>query len=193
MAAERKRVSGGAGELSILFEISQILDSSLDLRTVVEPVLEAMTVSLGLKFATLTLLNRQTGDISIESAYGLSASQKQRGRYRLGEGVTGKVIQTGKPAIVPKISEEPHFLDKTRARKGLADGEFSFICVPIKLGREVVGALSADRPATAPEALQEDARILSVVASLIAQAVKLRQSAQEERERLVEENLRLQE
>ena len=193
MAMERKRVSGGADELSILFEVSQILDSSLDLRTVVEPVLEAITGSLGLKFATLTLLNRQTGDISIESAYGLSASQKQRGRYRLGEGITGKVIQTGKPAIVPKISEEPHFLDKTRARKGRAGGEFSFICVPIKLGREVVGALSADRPASAPEALQEDARILSVVASLIAQAVRLRQSAQEERERLVEENLRLQE
>jgi Nif-specific regulatory protein len=193
MAMERKRVSGGADELSILFEVSQILDSSLDLRTVVEPVLEAITGSLGLKFATLTLLNRQTGDISIESAYGLSASQKQRGRYRLGEGITGKVIQTGKPAIVPKISEEPHFLDKTRARKGLAGGEFSFICVPIKLGREVIGALSADRPASAPEALQEDARILSVVASLIAQAVRLRQSAQEERERLVEENLRLQE
>jgi len=193
MALERKMVSGGADELSILFEVSQILDSSLDLRTVVEPVLEAITGSLGLKFATLTLLNRQTGDISIESAYGLSASQKQRGRYRLGEGITGKVIQTGKPAIVPKISEEPHFLDKTRARKGRAGGEFSFICVPIKLGREVVGALSADRPASAPEALQEDARILSVVASLIAQAVRLRQSAQEERKRLVEENLRLQE
>jgi len=193
MALERKKVSGGADELSILFEVSQILDSSLDLRTVVEPVLEAITGSLGLKFATLTLLNRQTGDISIESAYGLSASQKQRGRYRLGEGITGKVIQTGKPAIVPKISEEPHFLDKTRARKGRAGGEFSFICVPIKLGREVVGALSADRPASAPEALQEDARILSVVASLIAQAVRLRQSAQEERKRLVEENLRLQE
>ena len=41
-------------------------------------------------------------------------------------------------------------------------------------------------------ALQEDARILSIIASLIAQAVRLRQSAQEERERLMEENLRLQ-
>ncbi len=64
--------------------------------------------------------------------------------------------------------------------------------MPIKLGREVIGALSADRPASSAAALQDDARILSVVASLIAQAVRLRQSAQEERERLVEENLRLQ-
>ena len=194
MHGERRRVPGSDRELSILFQVSQILDSSLDLRTVVEPVLEAITASLGLKFATLTLLNRQTGEISIESAYGLSASQKSRGRYKLGEGITGKVIQTGRPAIVAKISEEPRFLDKTRARQAAAAGEeLSFICVPIKLGREVVGALSADRPAAAAETLQEDARILTVVASLIAQAVRLRQSAQEERERLVEENLRLQE
>ena len=69
MAAEQRRqVHGTDRELSILFEVSQILDSSLDMRSVVEPVLEAITASLGLKFATLTLLNRQTGEISIESA-----------------------------------------------------------------------------------------------------------------------------
>jgi Nif-specific regulatory protein len=190
MPGERKAAAGGDRELPILFEVSQILDSSLDLRTVVEPVLEAITASLGLKFATLTLLNRKSGEISIESAYGLSASQKSRGRYKLGEGITGKVIQTGKPAVVPRISQEPLFLDRTRARQ--AAEELSFICVPIKLGKEVVGALSADRPAAGAETLQEDARILSVVASLIAQAVRLRQSAQEEREKLVEENQRLQ-
>ncbi len=180
-------------ELPILLQVSQILDSSLDLRTVVEPVLEAITASLGLTFATLTLLNRSTGEISIESAWGLSASQKSRGRYRLGEGVTGRVIETGRPAIVPRVSEEPRFLDRTRVREAAAGRDMSFVCVPIKLGREVAGALSAHRPATDPATLQEDARILSVVASLIAQAVRLRQSAQEEREKLVEENQRLQE
>jgi Nif-specific regulatory protein len=193
LARDLRRVSGEARELSLLFEISQILDSSLDLRTVVEPVLEVVTRSLDMMFATLTLLNRQTGEISIEAAYGLSPSQKRRGRYKLGEGITGTVIQTGKPAIVPKISEEPLFLDRTRARKTMQGGDLSFICVPITLGREVVGALSADRLASEEVSLQENARILSIVASLIAQAVRLRRSAQEERERLMEENLRLQE
>jgi Nif-specific regulatory protein len=192
MAVERKRHAEKPEELSILFEITQILDSSLDLRTVVEPVLEVITRSLEMKFATLTLVNRQTGEITIEAAYGLSASQKRKGRYKLGEGITGKVIQTGKTAIVPRIAEEPEFLDRTGARKMPEAGELSFICVPIKMGREVIGALSADRPAAAPAELQEDARVLAIVAPLIAQAVRLRQSAQEERERLMEENLRLQ-
>ncbi len=191
--AELGHVGGGVSELSMLFEISQILESSLDLRTVVEPVLEVITRCLGMLFTTLTLLNRQTGEISIEAAYGLSPSQKRRGRYKLGEGITGKVIQTGKPAMVPKIAEEPEFLDKTRARRSLKGGDISFICVPIKLGREVIGALSADRIASESVSLQETARILSIVASLISQAVRLRRTAQEEREKLMEENLRLQE
>ncbi len=93
---------------------------------------------------------------------------------------------------MPRISQEPAFLDRTGARTAPDAGELSFVCVPIKLGREVIGALSADRPATSTAMLQTDARILSIIASLIAQAVRLRQSAQEERERLVEENLRLQ-
>jgi Nif-specific regulatory protein len=192
-AGTRVRVEGEARELSLLFEISQILESSLDLRNVVEPVLEVITRSLGLMFATLTLLNRQTGEISIEAAYGLSPSQQRRGKYKLGEGITGTVIQTGKPAIVPKISEEPLFLDRTQARKTLRGEDISFICVPITIGREVIGALSADRIASEDVSLQENARILSIVASLIAQAVRLRRTAQEERERLVEENQRLQE
>ncbi len=192
MTAEKKKREGRPEELSILWEISQILDSSLDLRTVVEPVMEVITRSMGMKFTTLTLLNRHSGEISIEAAYGLSATQQRRGRYKLGEGITGKVIQTGKTAIVPRISDEPEFLDKTGARKAQEGGESSFLCVPIKLGREVVGAMSADRPASEAATLQEDARFLSIIASLIAQAVRLRQSAQEERERLLEENLRLQ-
>ena len=122
MAIEKKRLDGRPEELSILWEISQILDSSLDLRTVVEPVMEVITRSMGMKFTTLTLLNRQSGEISIEAAYGLSATQKRRGRYKLGEGITGKVIQTGKTAIVPRISAEPEFLDKTGARKSQEDG-----------------------------------------------------------------------
>jgi Nif-specific regulatory protein len=106
MAGEPKRlveVEGWPGEFSLLFEISQVLDSSLDLRTVVEPVLEAITRPLGMKFATLTLLNRQTGEIAIEAAYGLSATQRLQGKYKAGEGITGKVIETGKASILPKI------------------------------------------------------------------------------------------
>ncbi len=180
-------------ELSLLYEISRTLDNSLDLRDVVGPVLEAMAQRMGMVNGTLTLLNRQTGEIMIEAAYGLSSSQQRRGRYKPGEGVTGKVVQTGEPAIVPRIAEDPLFLNRTGARRRLRRSDISFICVPIKLGTEVIGALSADRLFTDDVSFKEDVRLLSIIASMISQAVRLRQSAQEERERLMAENVRLQE
>jgi Nif-specific regulatory protein len=132
-------------ELSLLFEVSQILDRSLDLREAVHPVLKALADQTGMVRGSITLLNRETGEISIEAAHGYSPTQKERGRYRLGEGVTGKVVQTGQAVVVPRVSEEPLFLDRTGARKGLKKGDISFICVPVKIGKEVIGALSIDR------------------------------------------------
>jgi len=180
-------------ELSLLFEISQTLEGTLDLREVVGPILKATVSHTGMLRGILTLLNRETGEISIEAAQGLSRSQKERGRYRLGEGVTGKVIESGKPVIVPHISDEPQFLDRTRSRKGVQKKDISFICVPIKLGSEVIGALSIDRFFSDEVSLREDVRLLSIVTAMIAQAVRLRQEAAEEKMRLLEENLRLRE
>jgi len=175
-------------ELTLLYEISRILDQSLDIRAVVGPVLKALSKHMLMRHGTITLLNRQTGDILIEAAQGLSKEQIRRGRYKLGEGVTGQVIQSGKPAVVSKISDSPQFLDRTRGRRRK---DASFICVPIKLGKETIGALSADRLFEDGVALDEDLRLLTIVASMIAGAMRLRRLAQEERERLEGENERL--
>ncbi len=180
-------------ELSLLFDISQILDSSLDLHDVLGPVLKAIARSKGILRGSLTLLNRDTGEISTEAAYGLSSSQQRKGRYRVGEGIVGRVYQTGKPAIVPKISQEPAFLNRTGARDPRDKREISYISVPIKLEKEIIGALSVDKPWSEEAALEEDVRLFSIVASMIAQAVRLRQKAQEQQQRLIEENIRLRE
>jgi len=180
-------------ELKLLFDISRSLGQSMDLRNVVPPILDAMSKHMGMMRGTITLLNRVTGELFIEAAHGLSESEQERGRYTLGEGVTGRVVATGQPAVVPRISEEPQFLDRTGARKSLSRQDISFICVPIKIGKEAVGALSVDRLFTGDVSFEEDVRLLTIIASMIAQAVRLRQSAQEERERLMDENARLHE
>jgi Nif-specific regulatory protein len=177
--------------LQVLYDISETLSRSLDLREVAQPVLEALADEMGMSRGTLTLLNRQTNEILIEAAHGLSVEQLSRGRYRLGEGITGKVIETGKPAIIPRISKEPKFLDRTRSRQKINREDISFICVPITIGKEVVGALSADRLYPGDVELQDDVKLLTTIAAMIAQAVRLRQSVMEEHGRLEAENVRL--
>ncbi|MGD0999467.1 MAG: sigma 54-interacting transcriptional regulator [Candidatus Brocadiia bacterium] len=191
--ASRPPIRREVKELSLLFEISQTLDGTIDIRAAVHPVLDAMARHMGMLRGTLTLLNRGTGELYIEAAHGLTASQRKRGIYRRGEGVTGKVVETGRAAIVPRISQEPLFLNRTGARSRLQKQDISFICVPIKLGNETIGALSADRLFSEAVTCDEDVRLLSIIASMIAQAVRLRQAALEEQQRLLEENQRLQE
>jgi len=190
--AMEPKVKEEINELSLLFEISKILDSSMDLRDSLGPVLKKLSERKGIVRGMITLLNRKTGEISIESAVGLSEVQKQKGRYRLGEGMIGKVVQSGNPVVLPRIADEPGFLDKTKARKNDDLKELSFFCVPIKLGKEVIGTLSADRPLMDESQLKDAVRLLSIIGSMISQAVRLRQQAQEERMKLLEENIRLQ-
>ena len=160
---------------------------------VVQQVLIAISNHMGMSRGTLALLNRDTREVMIETAHGLSNSQKERGRYKLGEGITGKVIETGRPMIVPDIDAEPEFLNRTGARRRRDRKTIGFLCVPIKQGQEVYGALSVDRFSEGGVSLDEDLRLLQIISSMIAQAVRLRQSLREERERLLAENQRLQE
>ena len=182
----------GVAELSLLFQISRILDRSPDLKDAVAPVLREISGHMGMLRGTLALVNRETGDIRIEVADGLSLSQMNLGRYKLGEGITGRVAQTGRAEVVPKISAEPQFLNRTGARRTLRGKDISFICVPVKLGNRTIGTLSADRLFADNLDFDEDIRLLTIIASMIAQAVRLRRQMQEEQERLLQENVRLQ-
>lgn len=178
-------------ELSLLYDISENLKKSLEIEEILEPILKIIAEHMGMIRGTLTLLNRFNKEIIIEYAYGLSEFQQKKGKYRLGEGITGKVIDSGEPAIIPKISEEPYFLNRTGARKDTSKNEISFMCVPIKTDNTTIGALSVDRLFEGNVSLDEDVRLLTIISSMIAQAVQFRQNIMEERQKLSEENEKL--
>ncbi len=179
-------------ELSLLFEISTLLDQSVYLEDVIQPVLNTFVETLDMHRGAITLLNRNTREILIEVSYGLSHDEIDRGRYKLGEGITGTVVATGEPRLIPNIASEPQFLDKTGARSNNPMENISFICTPIKIGKECIGAMSIDEVFKDDETMKHHLHLMSVVTSLISQAVKLRQNIHEEHERLKEENTRLQ-
>ena len=175
-------------ELELLYRVGQILDENMDMRNVLRPVMNTLGEYMGFKHATVTLYNRQTGEISIELATGLSPLQTKKGRYKVGEGITGKVVETGKPIVVPDVTKDPNFLDRTG--RGKVSGK-SFICVPISSEKEGVGALSVDEFNSSADQLDDDLRLLEIIAMMVASAVKLRRQAEEETEILQAENERL--
>ncbi|MCI0527075.1 MAG: nif-specific transcriptional activator NifA, partial [Nitrospira sp.] len=124
---------------------------------------------------------------------GLSKEQQARGRFKIGEGITGRVFKTGEPMIIPDIGKEPLFLNRTKSRGDIGRQNIAFLCIPVKVHGETIGVLSVDRIfAESGISFEEDLRVLTIVASLIGQAVKLTQIVEDEKKSLIQENIHLQ-
>jgi Nif-specific regulatory protein len=181
-----------ADELRLLFEISELLGGTLDLSDIGEPVLALLATHTPMQRGVVRLLDAGAGELVVEAAWGLSKKQRARAQGRVGEGVIGRVVEKGRPAVVLKEDEAPHFLPRTKKRALPAREEIGFFCVPVVAGGEVVGALTADRVCADPTPPEQDVRLLSIIASMVARAAQLRQTELAERRALEEENARLQ-
>src|SRR3990170_793126 len=173
-------------EITALYEISKLLGSSLNLKSNLRGVMKVLSEYLDMKRGTVAL--RSNNEVSIIAAHGMSEEEIKRGRYRLGEGIIGKVAKLGSPIVIPNIGDEPLFLNKTGARKAIKKENIAFLCVPIKFKNEVLGVLSVDRLFGAKGvSFEEDLRLLKIIASLVAQSIKLHLEVEKEREAFLEE------
>jgi len=179
--------------LACLYEITKHLASALALQDCLEKVVDTLAREKGMASGTVTIVNPNTGELEIEVAHGITAEARRRGKYKVGEGITGKVVVTGEPILVPQIGEEPLFLNRTRTRGDEKKRKNSFLCVPIKIGNQCIGALSIDREYKGNFGIQSenDLRFLTVVSGLIAQTVQRVRTVNEEQEKLHRENVRL--
>jgi len=179
-------------EVTLLYGITKALNEHLDLKKSLYKVMDLLSSSMNMVRGTITILNPLRNEINIEVAHGMPRNAMQRVKYKLGEGITGRVIETGKAVAIPKISEEPLFLDRTGSRKKKKGQDHSFICVPVKKGKQVIGALSVDRPFDKSYSLKSGQKLLSVVATMLASHVIKLETIRLEKEHLKEENRRLQ-
>jgi Nif-specific regulatory protein len=177
-------------ELTTLLDINQILAGAPNLRSALRRVLEILARQHGMMRSSVTVLNGD-GQLHTEAWYGLAADG-QKARYKLGEGVTGRVVESCKPVVVPQVSREPSFLNRA-ARTDLDKQEISYVCVPVVLNRKAAGALAVDLPFKADRDYDYTLRLLRVVASMIGQALKVERMADAERQKLIEENTHLRE
>ncbi len=181
----------GIDAITALYDVSMAATSSLDLGRVVEQTLSTLAEGMGMERGMLVLRDPATGEATIAAAHGLTQEEIRRGRYNEGEGVVGRVLATGEPMAVPNVGMEPLFLNRTRSRGDLSRSKLSFICVPVKVGEETVGVLSVDRLFKKDSDLDEDVRLLTIVAGYVAQAVRIQRMVETEKASLTDENIQL--
>ncbi len=178
-------------EVTALYEISKLLGSSINLRANLRGVLRVLSEYLEMRRGTVAL--RSGSDVAITAAYGMSEEEIGRGTYRLGEGIIGRVAKHGSPVVIPDIRTEPLFLNKTGSRSNARKENTAFLCVPIKFKTEILGVLSVDRVFShTAVSFENDIQLLKIIASFMAQSIKLHRELEREREAFHEEreNLR---
>jgi Nif-specific regulatory protein len=177
-------------KLSTLLEASQALSGTLDLKAGLHRVLEILGRHHGAVRSTVVLLHEDTRALQVEASDGL-IKQGAKARYEIGEGITGRVVQSGRPVVVPRVSREPMFLNRAAERPELSQQELSYLCVPIILNRKAVGAMGVDLKFKPDRDYDRYIKFLGVVASMISQALKVQRLVESERQQLVEENTHL--
>ncbi|HOT41742.1 MAG TPA: sigma 54-interacting transcriptional regulator [Syntrophorhabdaceae bacterium] len=168
-------------ELAALLDVSMILNSSFELEKNLLNAMKTLSEHLDMQRGTITLFDRKTGELRIAVAHGLTREQIARGKYRIGEGIVGRVVETGSPMVIPDLGKEPLFLNRTKAR--IEKDNVSFLCVPITIKDEVLGVLSVDRIFDKMVSVEEDLRVLQIIATLIGQAIKIHSAYETERQK----------
>lgn len=183
----------GTGDkvLTSLLDIGHAFSGSLRLKSSIIHALEILERNHEVVRSSVTVLQEGTKEILIEASNGI-VSEKTDVRYRVGEGVTGRVVETGKPVVVPRASREPMLLNLA-AQRSHSDGEVTFISVPILLNSKTMGSLNVDLPFKPQRDYAQFVSFFGIVASMIAQAIKINRLVDGDRQRLLAENIHLRE
>jgi Nif-specific regulatory protein len=193
MFCERmKRDCYAEADLTFLFTISNIINKSHDINKDLELVLANLCEFLNAQFSMITIINRNFSTIEISAAYGLTDEEKHRGVYQIGEGIIGEVVRTKKAKIIPDISKDPNFLNKTGIATELGHNT-AFLCIPVLSDEDITGTLSIHKHYSKNIDFSPELKFMNLVGLLIGRNVALRQKQIEELEELKAENRRLKE
>jgi Nif-specific regulatory protein len=185
-----KPTGGEVRKLATLLDLSQTLGGTLNLKSALARVFEILEEHHGIASGAVTRLD-EAGELAVEVATGVGWQASRGARYRVGEGITGRVVESGKPVVVPQVSREPLFLNRTGIWKPSGKEELTFICVPVFVDGKAVGALGVALPYKKDRDYDREATFFGVVASMIGQALRVNRLIESERQRFREETNQL--
>ncbi len=175
-------------ELLVVQEAARLITRSNNAGSAIYGMLGIMSQLLGLNRGRVLLPDPSSGTLDIRFAYGLTEAERLRGRYAIGEGVTGKVYQTGQIALIQNIDDEPTYLARAVDRSTLPNEAVSFLAVPIVLEEKPIGVLAVHRLRKRERPFQRDLALLQVVATFIGQILRIQDLVAERTADLLSEN-----
>src|SRR5690348_14560743 len=149
---------------SLLLEVSDVLNTTLDLDTLLQRVAEVVKRVIDYEIFSILLLNERSQELRFRFQIGHVPEIAERIRVKVGEGVTGRAVKERRAILVDDVNKDSHYIEAVpRVRSELA--------VPLILKNKAIGVmdLEAREPAYFKE---EHARVLSIIGSRIAVSIE---------------------
>jgi Nif-specific regulatory protein len=158
--------------LETLLEVARALDSCTRIRAGLNRALEIVEKYFGATRSAVVVRASGTSELRIEASRGLT-SDEQRAFLRIEDGLTDRVMESGKPVVVPKAGGESLFFQRGGARTISQSNETTFVCVPIIIDRATSGALGVDMRYEKNRDYDHILGFLGLIASMMAQAFRI--------------------
>ncbi len=162
-------VSPAPEQLLALAEVGRELTAGGALDQALTRAMRALDRRLAARRSLLSVADPERRSLDLRAAYGLPPEQF---RLRFGVGVAGRVVDSGRPIVVPNLRHEPMALTELTDPAPWEEGHWSLVCVPLSMAGRHMGALSAYFPKDVAEAFSARVGVLEIVASLLGQALR---------------------
>jgi Nif-specific regulatory protein len=180
------RPTGEIRKLTSLLEVSQALANATNFKASLQRVLEILEKSHDAVRGAVALEGGDRLPLEVVATVGGGRDRTWAASVP-GGAVARQAFATGRPVVVPRMSREPALADQRSS-----DAERSFVCMPLLLNRRAAGVLCIELRFKAERDYERTGKFFGVVASMIAHALKVQRLLEADRERLVQENVRLQ-
>jgi signal transduction histidine kinase/HAMP domain-containing protein len=180
-----RRVTDRTKELAALNTIAAVVSRSLDLQQILNNALEKTLEVMGIEAGGIYLLDEETGVLTLAARHGFSPQfVGEIDRLKVGEGFSGRVVQSGQPLVVRDISADPRLTRMVVREEGLR----SLVSVPLSSKRKVLGTLFAITHGYR-EFTDQDVQLLISISNQIGVAIENAHLFEAERRRRQEATL----
>lgn len=172
-------------EITIINEVAKILSKGMGFLESAGEVLKILYSFWDVKYSYIALYKRELKLLKIIKAFGLKEEEIERGLFKRGEGIIGKVYKSGVPVVLSDLSTNS-YTNRTGLRDRL-EGDESFIAVPIRIGGEIIGVLALFKSFDRRESIEKAVELLIILGTMIGMLYKLEERINLERQEWEEE------
>jgi len=156
--------------LDVLLSNIENYENTDNPETLLTDTLELLAHFLQLHKGRVLLWDTSSSKLEVKYSYGLNDVDRKKARYEVCEGLTGNILDTGKPVVIENVLDEPGFVGKiTHPENG--HSPLSYIAVPICFQNMIMGVLAVECRHQQDGDMEANTLVLKLIAETFAKII----------------------